>query len=140
MQIKEIMTIKPETLPPSTLLIEAAKEMLKNDFGFLPVAENGKLVGVLTDRDIAIRAVAKGLEPDSTSLEKVMTKKVVYCHDNDDISNAADLMKEKQIRRLVVLDKNERICGVVSLGDIATKCQDLDLNDEIIRSISEKSH
>ncbi len=140
MQIKEIMTKKPESLPPTTILKEAAEKMLKKDFGFLPVSENGKLLGVVTDRDITIRAVAKGLEADSTSLEDVMTKKVVICHENDDVHNAADLMKEKQIRRLVVLDKNEHICGVVTLGDIAIKCDDIDLNDEVLRALSEKTH
>lgn len=140
MLIKEIMTKNPEYLPANTLLKKAAEEMLKHDFGFLPVGENGKLVGVVTDRDLAIRAVAKGLEPKSASLKEVMTKSVISCHENDDVHAAAKLMESKQIRRLVVLDKNEHISGVISLGDIATKCHEINLNDEVIRAVSEKSH
>jgi CBS domain-containing protein len=140
MLVKEIMTKNPECLPPQTVLKEAAENMLENDFGFLPVGENGNIVGVITDRDIAIRAVAKGLEPDSTSLNEVMTKKVVACHESDDIEKAAETMKKSQIRRLIVLDKREKLAGIISLGDIVTHSEKLNLHQELIRAVSEKSH
>lgn len=140
MIVKEIMTKKAEYLPPNALLKKAAEEMLKHDFGFLPIGENGKLVGVITDRDIAVRGVAKGLEPNSASLKDIMTKKVISCHESDDIHLAAQIMEKKQVRRLVVLDGNENISGIISIGDIATKCHEINLNDEVIRAVSEKSH
>lgn len=138
MQIKDVMTKHMDYLSPEATLQEASQKMLDHDFGFLPIEKNGNLVGVVTDRDIAIRAVAKGLDHQA-SLNQVMTKNVVTAHENDDVTTAAKKMEEKQIRRLVVLNQNGSITGVVSLGDIATKCNDIDLSAAIIRAVSEKS-
>lgn len=137
MQVKQIMTSNVDYLGPKSTLRDVAVEMLNHDFGFIPLKANKKLVGVVTDRDLAIRAFAKGLSPEST-VEKIMTKNVYYVHDNDDLSVAAKLMENKKVRRLIVLNQKDEPVGVISLGDIATECHDLKLSGEIIERVSEK--
>jgi CBS domain-containing protein len=126
MLIKEIMSKKPEFVSPSTPLKKVAEEMTKHDCGFIPVGESDRLVGVITDRDLALRAIAKSKDPDKTQAKEVMTQKVLYCYEEDDIKKATESMGKQQIRRLIVLnnDKDKRMTGVVSLGDIARKCKD----------------
>jgi len=138
MQLKDIMGKHPEHLSPTATLTEACRRMLEHDYGFLPIEENNRLVGVVTDRDIAVRGIAKGLDSNA-QLKQVMTKDVITAHEEDDLLTAAKIMEEKQIRRLVVLNKSDEIAGVVSLGDIATKCDELDLCGEIIRAVSKKN-
>ena len=119
MQIREIMTRNVETASPLASLQEAAKKMQKRDIGFLPVMSEGVLVGVITDRDITIRAVARGLDPSRTLVEKAMTSDAVVLPENSDLEDAADLMEERDIRRLVVTDENEQPVGVVSKDRVA---------------------
>jgi len=136
MQVQEIMTQHWNSLSPKDTLQKACNEMFDRDFGFLPIQENGSLVGVVTDRDIAIRAVAKNKAP-NTPLKEILTKEVITIHEDDDIKAAAKKMEKNQIRRLVVLNKDEKISGVISLADIATHC-DEKMNGEIIHAISKK--
>lgn len=136
--LKDIMSKQADYLAPNASLQSASTQMQKGDMGFLPIKENGILIGVVTDRDITIRGVAKGLDPNAT-IDKVMTKKVVSMLETDSIAMAAILMQEKQIRRLVILDKNKGIVGIVSLSDIATKYNDIDLCGKIICTVSEKT-
>lgn len=138
MLVKEIMTKHMDTLPPKASLREASSSMLKHNFGFLPVEKNARLVGIVTDRDITVHGVAKNLKPDAP-LEQVMTKKVIVTHEDDDVTTAASIMEQKNVRRLVVLDQNEKISGIISLSDIATKCEHIDLSRAIMRAVSEKS-
>lgn len=114
---------------PSTSIREAARKMKEADAGFLPVGENDRLVGMVTDRDIAIRAVAagKGCE---TTVREVMTSEVEYCFEDEDIAEAAAKMGELRVRRLPVLNRDKRLVGVISLGDIAKgdgKCAEIAL-------------
>jgi len=122
MQVREIMTSKPQFVPANTTLEEAARKMRDLDCGFLPVADprEEKLSGVVTDRDIAVRAVADGRDPSKTTVADIQSGRVLYCFRNDDIVDAARSMQKQQVHRLVVLDnrENKKICGVVSLGDI----------------------
>jgi CBS domain-containing protein len=136
MLVKEIMSKNPDLIDPTTTLKTAALEMQKYDFGFIPVGENDRLVGVLTDRDIAVRAVASGKDPNTTRVRDVMSKDVFYCFEDDDISKAADTMSSKQIHRLLVLNDKKRFTGVISLGDIATHCKNDALSGHIVESIS----
>lgn len=138
MQVKQVMTKHIDSLPPNASLQAASTSMQKHNVGFLPVEKNGILVGVLTDRDITIHGVAKQLDP-STPIEQVMTKNVVIVHEEDDVSTAARIMEQKHIRRLIVLNEDEEISGIISLDDIATKCKDIDISAAIIRALSEKS-
>lgn len=136
MQIKEIMTPHPKFLLKSQTLNEAAEKMRELDTGFLPIGDKStdKLVGTITDRDIVISALANHKNPD-TPVEQVMHKGVFYCYEKDDIKDAMKKMKENQIRRLVVLNDDKKLTGVVSLGDIALHC-DEELSGECLEEIS----
>src|ERR671924_1614192 len=119
MQVAEIMTRDPEVITSDFILKDAALKMRELDVGMLPVRSDDRLVGMLTDRDITVRATAEGRIPARTKVGNVMTKAVVYCFDDQDIADAAKLMQEKQIRRLPVLSRQKRLVGIVSLGDVA---------------------
>ena len=122
MQVKEVMTRGVECARPGTSLQEAARKMRDLDVGPLPVCgDNNKLVGLLTDRDIVVRAVAEGKDPRTAKVRDAMTEGVCYCFEEDDVVDAARLMKDKQIRRLVVLNGDKRLAGIVSLGDLAVE-------------------
>ena len=119
MKVSECMTSNVETVTPEQPIREAAQFMLRADAGAMPVGDGDRLIGMVTDRDIAVRGVAEGLGPD-TPVRQVMTEDLVYCYDDDDIESAATKMSDAQIRRLPVLSRDgERLVGIVSLGDIA---------------------
>jgi CBS domain-containing protein len=119
MRIAEIMTQGPEVITADFNLKDAARKMRELDIGMLPIRSDDRLVGMLTDRDITVRAVAEGRIPGRTRVADVMTKAVVYCFEDQDVADAAKLMQEKQIRRLPVLSRQKRLVGIVSLGDVA---------------------
>jgi CBS domain-containing protein len=122
MKVKDAMTRGAECVGPDASLQEAARKMKDLDVGPLPVCgDNDKLVGLLTDRDIVVRAVAEGKDPRTAKVREAMTEGVCYCFEDDDVAEAARLMKEKQIRRLVVLNADKRLTGIVSLGDLAVE-------------------
>jgi CBS domain-containing protein len=118
MHVSEIMTSDVRIASPEMTIQEAARTMADIDAGFLPVGDNDRLVGTITDRDIAIRAVAEGKGPD-TKVRDVMTRDVKYCFEDDDVSGIAQNMAEIQVRRLPVVNRDKRLVGVVSLGDLA---------------------
>lgn len=119
MQVKEIMSKQVTWIGPDMSLQKAAKKMRDLDVGCLPVGSNDRLVGMVTDRDIACRAVATGRSPAKTTIAKVMSKGVTYCFDDEDIEDAAQLMEKRQIHRLPVLNRDKRMVGILSLGDLA---------------------
>ena len=137
MQIREIMTRDPVVTPPDTTLQEAAKVMRDLDSGVLPIGEDDRLLGILTDRDITIRATAEGKDPNSTPVREVMSSEVVACFEDEDEQEAAAKMQEHQLRRLVVLDRNERLVGIVSMGDLALYTTDDRLAGEVTEAVSE---
>ena len=118
MQVSEAMTTDVKMTSPSQTIRDAARTMAEIDAGVLPVGENDRLVGMVTDRDIAIRGVAAGKGP-NTPVREVMTQEVKYCFDDDDVEDVAQNMADIKVRRLPVLNKQKRIVGVLSLGDIA---------------------
>lgn len=122
MQIRDIMTQNVRYLPPSTSLQEAAKCMKELDCGFLPIGDDqqDRLMGVVTDRDITIRAVAEGFSPSGTTIDEIKTNRVLYCFQDDDVEDVVENMRLEQLYRLVVLNnpREKRLCGVVSLGDV----------------------
>lgn len=118
MQVSDAMTTDIKISNPGQSIRDAARTMAEIDAGALPVGENDRLVGMITDRDIAIRAVAAGKGPD-TPVREVMTQEVKYCFDDDDVEDVAQNMADVKVRRLPVLNKQKRIVGVLSLGDIA---------------------
>ncbi len=117
--VKDIMTSKVEWVKPETKLSEIATRMQQNDCGSVLIGENDRLVGVVTDRDIVTRAVAKGLGAD-VQAKQIMSTKVLYCMEGDSIEDAAENMAKAQVRRLVVLNDKKRMVGILSLGDIAS--------------------
>ena len=116
--IRDLMTSNVETVGPDQTAREAASFMLSADTGSIPVCEDDKVIGIITDRDIAVRGVAAGKGPDC-SVRDLMSSEIVCARDTDDVQAVADQMSEAQVRRLPVLDANDRLVGMVSLGDLA---------------------
>jgi CBS domain-containing protein len=137
MKISEIMTTNFEMIDSTESLTEAARKMKSLNVGFLPVKEGAMLVGVVTDRDIVIRALAQGLDPESTQVKDIISAEVVYCYEDDSIEEAARLMEEHQVRRLIVTDQDRTPVGIVSLGDIAVRTGQERLSGEALEQISE---
>jgi CBS domain-containing protein len=118
MKIGEIMTRGVEIASPDDTIQQAASRMAELDVGVLPVGENDRLVGMLTDRDIAIRAVAQGRGPD-TKVREAMTPEVRYCFEDEDLDEVVRNMGENKVRRLPVMSRDKRLVGIVSFGDVA---------------------
>jgi len=119
MQVAEIMTPDCQLIDPNASVREAAKKMRDANVGALPVGENDRLIGMVTDRDIAMRAVAEDRRPGTTSVRDVMSKKVFYIFDDSELEEAARCMADHQVRRLPVLNHDKRMVGIVSLADLA---------------------
>ena len=119
MQLRDVMTRGVQVIHPDATLAEAAEKMKSLDIGPLPVCDGEKLVGMITDRDLATRAISAGKDPNATRVHEVMTEGVRYCFEDDDIKTAAEIMGQAQIRRLPILSRNKRLVGIVSLGDLA---------------------
>lgn len=136
MKISDAMHIQADWVSADTSVSEIAKLMAKDDIGAVPVGKNDKLIGMITDRDIALRVVAKGLDPEKTSAEMAMTKDIVFCRTNETVEDAIHLMDQKKIRRLPVLDDNKRLVGMLSLGDISHAVS-LELSGELLRAVAE---
>jgi CBS domain-containing protein len=123
MKIRDVMSKDVQVARPGDTIQDVAARMASGDFGFIPVADGDRLVGAVTDRDIAVRAVGKGLGP-ATPVSEVMTTTVVTALDTADLKSALDAMGGDKIRRLPVVDKHERLVGVVSLGDLSTRVKE----------------
>lgn len=121
MQVKEAMSDDVRISSPNQTIREAAKMMVEIDAGCLPVGEDDRLVGMITDRDIAVRAVAQGKGPDTPVGEVMSREQVLYCYDDEDIDHVAQNMSEQRVRRLPVVNREKRLVGIVSLGDVAIK-------------------
>jgi len=134
MKISEVMTRDVKTVRPDQTAKEAATFMLDEDAGSMPVSDGDKLVGMLTDRDIAVRGVAQGYGPD-TPISQIMTENVVSAHEDDDVQDIATKMSRAQVRRIPVLDSNDRICGIVSLGDLSREA-DEDCAEQALQGVS----
>jgi CBS domain-containing protein len=135
MKVSDIITRDVHLANPSQKLREAAAEMEKNDIGVLPVGENDRLVGMITDRDIAVRGISHGLGPDA-SVRDVMSSEVRYCFETDDVEDIAQNMADEQIRRLPVLNRDKRLVGIISLGDLAVS-QEIHAGEMALSGISQ---
>lgn len=123
MKIREVMTEDVKTVRPDQTARDAANFMLSEDAGSMPVIEGDRLIGMITDRDIAVRGVAKGHGPD-TPVRELMTNDMICARAEDDIEEIATRMSQAQVRRLPVIDENQKLCGIVSLGDLARETDD----------------
>jgi CBS domain-containing protein len=119
MKVKNCMHKGAQWVPPDTPVKAVAKAMREQDVGAIPVGENDRLIGMVTDRDIVVRGVADGKDIAALTARDVMTEGIAWCRDSDDLSHAANMMQSKQIRRLPVIDKNKRMVGILSLGDLS---------------------
>jgi len=133
MQVNAVMTRDVDLVGPNTRLKDAALRMRDDNCGALPVGENDRLIGMVTDRDIAVRGVAEG-RPASAKVRDVMSEKVFYCFDDNDVAEAARLMSEHQVRRLPVLNRDKRMVGIVALADLTRT--DGDAATHAVRGIS----
>ena len=135
MKVSEVMTRDVATVTPDQRVQEAASFMLRADAGSIPVTEGERLIGMITDRDIAVRGVANGYGPD-TPVRELMTNDIICARIDDDVEEAANKMSEAQVRRLPVIDDQERLCGIVSLGDLAREADD-DCAEEALEGVSQ---
>ena len=123
MKISEVMTSNVQTVQPDQTVQQAASFMLSADAGSIPVTEGDRLIGMITDRDIAVRGIAKGHGPD-TPVRELMSNDIICAREDDDVEDVATKMSEAQVRRLPVIDDDNRLCGIVSLGDLARETSD----------------
>jgi CBS domain-containing protein len=137
MQVKEIMSHGVEVIHPEASIQEAAQKMKGLDVGPLPVCTGERLEGMLTDRDITVRAVAEGRDPKTTKVQEAMTTEVMYAFEDQDVAEAARLMEQHQIRRVVVLNRDKRLVGIVSLGDVAVHAGDARQAGQTLGRVSE---
>jgi len=136
MKLSEIMTHNVEILHPNDTLQMAARKMRDRNIGFLPVYDAGELVGVLTDRDIIVRALTKGVDPKSMLTRDLITSPAIFCFEDQSIDDATDLMHDNQVRRIVILKRgNRELAGVISLGDLAVNVDDK-ISGDVLQSIS----
>lgn len=142
MKVKDVMSPEARFVEPSTSLKEAATRMREMGCGFLPISnnDNTRLQGVITDRDIVIRAVAQGMDPSQTTVEEIKSNRVLYCYADDDLDHAAQSMETQQVYRLIVLDnpQNKNLCGIVTLGDIS-RANETQLVGKTARSITDRA-
>jgi len=137
MKVREIMSSHVQRISSSQMVSEAAERMKTFDVGALPILEDNKIVGMLTDRDIVVRAVAAGLDPKMTVVKDVFTPEVLCCSEEDDIETAAKIMEDNQVRRLVVLGDDQTVVGMLSLGDLALKTSNDYLTYEVLERVCE---
>ena len=137
MLVKDVMSRDVQVTQPHTTLREAAELMKALDVGPLPVCDGDRLVGIVTDRDIVVRSVAEGQDCWEGRVRDAMSTDIAYCFDDDDIAIATRQMKEHQLRRLLVLNRDKRLVGIVSLGDVAVQTGDNQVSGDTLQAVSQ---
>jgi CBS domain-containing protein len=135
-KLKDVMSRDVQVVHADATIQEAAQQMRDGDFGMMPVAENDRMIGAISDRDIAIRGVAEGNGPD-TKVREVMSEGIVWAFEDDSVDDAADLMSEHQIRRLPIVNAEKRLVGIVALGDFAVESSEIENAAEALSEISQ---
>ena len=136
--LKDLMTQNVQVIGPDDTITAAASQMLEGNFGMLPVGENDRMIGTISDRDIAIRAVAQGKDG-STKVREVMSERVIWAYEDDSVEKGAKLMSEHQIRRLPIVNAEKRLVGIVALGDFAVDRSELKTAGETLSEISKSA-
>ena len=134
-RVKDVMTSHVQVVRPDSLLKDAAVKMAEADVGAIPVCDGDRLVGIITDRDVAVRGVARGVDPSSTPVRDVMTGSIRYVFEDEPVERAVSEMKRNKVRRLPVLDANKRLAGIVALGDLAVAAHRDDAG-EVLEDVS----
>jgi CBS domain-containing protein len=137
-QVSQAMTTGVRSMAPNESVMKAAQAMSELDVGVIPVCDGDRLVGMVTDRDIVLRGVAQGCPADQTPLSTVMTRDAVWCYEDQSVEEVAEKMRDAQVRRMPVVDREQHLVGMLSLGDIATKA-DVREGGEALQDISEPS-
>ena len=137
-KLKDLMSRDVEVISPDAPIKEAAQQMRKGNFGLMPVGENDRMIGAISDRDIAIRAVADGRDA-NTKVREVMSKGIIWAYEDDSVDDAVKIMSERQIRRLPIVNKQKRLVGIVALGDLAVVKSDIKAAGEALSKISKPS-
>jgi CBS domain-containing protein len=134
--IREVMTRDVEVINPNDTLRDAAEKMRSLNIGPIPVCDGERIVGMLTDRDIVVRAIALGRDPNTTQVADAMSPGIEYCFDDDSVEDVLNRMKEKQLRRFIVVDRDKKLVGIVALGDLSGEVSDQKVG-EALEGISE---
>ena len=137
MLVKEIMTQWVEMVDINETITDVAQKMKQRNMGALPVCQHDMVVGIITDRDIVVRAICKGWDPNKTLVSEIITPDVICCNEEDDIAEAARLMEDKQLHRLLVISSDNTPVGMISLADFALKSHDEHLSWELLERVSE---
>ena len=137
MLIKEMMTRNVEVMRPNSSVQDAASKMKSLDIGSLPVCDGSKIHGMITDRDIVIRAVAEGRDSTQTKVADVLTDNLIYCFEDQSVQEAADAMQQYQIRRLPIVNRDKELVGIISLGDLAVDTDNAKLAGATLVDVSQ---
>ena len=137
-KLKDLMSRDVKVISPDMSIQEAAREMRDGDFGMMPVGENDRMIGTISDRDIAIRAVAEGKDA-GTKVRDVMSEGIVWAFEDDSVEEAAKIMSKRQVRRLPVVNRDKRLVGIVALGDFAVESSEIRPAAEALSEISKPS-
>ena len=135
--VRDVMSRGAEVIKPDANVSEAARKMRDLDIGSLPVCDGDRLIGVLTDRDISVRATAEGKDPNATPVRQIMSPEVTWVFEDEPADKAASIMRQRQIRRLPVLDRKDKLVGIVALGDLATDLGDDRIKGQTLEEISQ---
>ena len=135
MKVKDVMHKGAEWVAPQTPVCDVARKMRDLDIGAIPVGENDRLIGMVTDRDIACRGVANGKDPGKLTAHEVMSKGIFYCNETEELEDALRIMEQKQVRRLPVINDKKRMVGMLALGDVADAASH-ELSGEVIAAVS----
>jgi len=135
MQVREAMHVGVTWVGPETSISELARKMQDEDIGAIPIGENDRLIGMVTDRDIALRGLADGRDVQALTARDVMTSPIIYCRTDEEIGDAVRIMEDKAVRRLPVINEQKRMVGMLALGDIAD-CAPRDMSAEVMQAVS----
>lgn len=135
MQVKDIMTSKVEALPPDASIKTLALKMRDLNLGTIPIQEDGKITGMVTDRDLVLRGLATGRDPDKTLARDIMSREVTFCYDDQDVPDVAHLMEERKLYRLPVVTHDGKIVGMLSVSDLAQHTA-YELTGEVMHAVS----
>ncbi|MGE5524899.1 MAG: CBS domain-containing protein [Rhodospirillaceae bacterium] len=135
-KLKDVMSTNVQVISPESTIQEAARKMSEGDFGMMPVGENDRMIGAISDRDIAIRAVGEGRGP-STKVREIMSEGIAWAYEDDTVEHAAKIMSDHQVRRLPVVNRDKRLVGIVALGDFAVDKREIRPAADALAEISE---
>lgn len=134
--LKAIMTPYVESITPESTVQDAAMKMKDLNVGAIPVCDEGVLLGIVTDRDLVVRVVAEGRDQKEVTVREVMSPDIVYCSEDDDTEKAARMMADRQIRRLPILSREEKLVGIIALADLATRGNEARSSCEVLEQVS----